>query len=96
MGDKVHRSGHPVREGGGHQQPDSRGQSCRHHADHKADGGQILPWVCGLASLRAPVGMGGLQGLRVRPGTLSTGPWPTTVDGCGSPTCGVRVALVGL
>ena len=46
--------------------------------------------------LRAPVSMGGPQGLRVRPGTLRTGPWPTTVDRCGSPACGVRVALVGL
>lgn len=83
-------------EGGGHQHPDSRGRSCRHHADHKAEGGQLRPCVCGPVSLRAPVSMGGPQGLRVRPGTLRTGPWPTTVDRCGSPACGVRVALVGL
>ena len=73
-----------------------KGRSCRHHADHKAEGGQLRPCVCGPVSLRAPVSMGGPQGLRVRPGTLRTGPWPTTVDRCGSPACGVRVALVGL
>lgn len=92
-GNKVHRSGHPVRKG--------VDTSTRTQGDGLADIMQPtrqreVSCVCDLASLRAPGSMGGPQGLRVRPGTCRTGPWPTTVDRCGSPTCGVGVALVGL
>lgn len=58
-------------EGGGHQHPDSAGRSCRRHAAHKAEGGQLC------VRPRQPQGsgsMGGPQGLRVRPGTCRIGP----------------------